>query len=114
MGQIGSGDPSPSKRRRLFCRGHRLKIETASIQAIITQGEHLPGVHVTVSSLHHGNEIGPEGHGVSAELVGAVCIQRADDEAAVLGAAAVGRFVSLSAGIGGRVDDRFSTLFIPG
>lgn len=50
---------------------------------------------------------------MTAQLVRAVSIQRADDEAAVLLGAPVGRAILLSVGVSGSLDHRMPALFIP-
>lgn len=72
------------KRRDAVHAGLRLEIETARRQAIRTERQDLPGLHVAVSALRQRHEVGPTGRWVPTELVRAVCRQGADDETAVV------------------------------
>lgn len=105
---------STTRSRGSHRRDLRLKIETAGRHAISTERQNLPGLHVAVSPLRHGYEIGSPRYGVPAELLGAVGIGGADDEAAVLvWAAPVEDVIPLCLDIDLCVDHRFSTLLVP-
>lgn len=115
VGRVASIALPATRCRGPHRRGRRLKIKTAGRQALPTQRQHLPGLHIAVSPLRHRNEIRSPRHGVSAELLGAVAIRRADDEAAVPDGTdePVGRTDPLRLGVDARVDHGLPAFFVP-